>query len=287
MNNSLNPSQSPCLVASYLGSPCSPGDYDVPKIKPGGYYLTVDAEVAQKCRCSWAEYNALQACAICQNGTARTWDSYSLNCTDFISDTYYPLEVAIPPETAIPVWVTTYPASWSGGIFNATEAHGLKNEGHGDITQENRNSQSHDTKKSNTGATVGAVVGGVALCLIVVGMWYFFVRRKRLRSAKGIWVAHTEQLDPILEVDTTITPFPAPTSELPPRGARSITGKHRRNVEEAGSSTHGLMLSNIEMSSAHSSDISGFTEDSSQATQTTHQDLPPPTYTSVVSPRYK
>ncbi|EJD00865.1 uncharacterized protein FOMMEDRAFT_157976 [Fomitiporia mediterranea MF3/22] len=285
MNNSLNPSQSPCLVAAYLRSPCTrDGNANVGALPPGSYQAPT-TNSSNKCLCSWAEYNTISACAVCQNGKALTWNFYTTNCKNLLSKTYFPLDTRIPALTAIPAWAGTDPSSWSGGIFNVTEAQNITNEGQPDITEDNRNPPFDGTNHSNTKIIVGAVVGGVAFCLIVAGLWYFVVRKRRRRAFRGIRTdieirsMFSEGSDHSPAIDTSISPLPI--SALPTE-TLAVAGKNRGNLGEPRSSTDGTILSSTEMSSTPNFDRHT-PEGTSGVLHSPERDMPPPTYTSIVS----
>ncbi|KIX99548.1 uncharacterized protein Z520_05124 [Fonsecaea multimorphosa CBS 102226] len=85
------------------------------------------------------------------------------------------------------------------------------------------------TKKSNVGAIVGGVVGGIALLAVILGLWYWFaVRRRRHPPAElaAETVDHKPPLEaasaPMFEVDDTsrtevegLSPKPVILAELP------------------------------------------------------------------------
>ncbi|KZV81111.1 hypothetical protein EXIGLDRAFT_392008 [Exidia glandulosa HHB12029] len=91
--------QSPCLVAAYLLGACSADlTWDVGPINlandssyaPPG---TDNPATFNPCGCSWAVYNLLQACAVCQGEMhIRTWPSWRMACTPAFlqQDTFFP-----------------------------------------------------------------------------------------------------------------------------------------------------------------------------------------------------
>ncbi|KAL5534813.1 hypothetical protein ACEPAG_1277 [Sanghuangporus baumii] len=195
MDNSLE--QSPCIVAAYLLAQCAGGNWDIDPIQNASvHYTPPTAGNANGCRCSWAVYNTLQACAFCQgenfDSAMLGWSGYSTNCTGSLlsNDTYYPTDTPIPDETAIPFWATTDPSTWHNALFDPSVAESIANENKPDITESSRDSS--NKKGSNTGAIVGGVVGGV-LGALALGLLFFFLRRRaRLRAghAQGANLKH-------------------------------------------------------------------------------------------------
>lgn len=190
MQNSLK--QDPCLVAAYLQSECASGSWDIQALANDSHYTTPNLD-ATACQCSWAVYNTIQACAFCQPAGGQTsiiaWPQYKTNCTNLLSNEYYPTNFSIPDQTAIPFWATEDPTQWNNQIFNASVAQALANEGHGDITQESRdgNGTSDSTsnsggKKTNSGAIAGGVVGGVVF-ITILGLVAFLLRKRRKRKS--------------------------------------------------------------------------------------------------------
>jgi len=206
--NSLN--QSPCIVAAYLGSPCAPnGNYDVPAIGPGLFYIP--SQIPSICECSTVTYSLYSACAACQDALIDPWTLYTQNCSKTSPDGQYAF--AIPPGTAIPKWA--YQLVTSTNRFNLTLAQqvgdkpenitsvsptitsstvipsttaGVGGGGGGGLTSTTTGtnsspSPSNTSSKSKStpiGAIVGGVVGGVGgLALIAGGLIFCLLRNKK------------------------------------------------------------------------------------------------------------
>ncbi|KAI0767134.1 hypothetical protein C8Q74DRAFT_1369974 [Fomes fomentarius] len=104
MSNSKG--QSPCLISSYLFTPCdSPEDSYVHALPQGFHYASPakDPTSANPCRCNTVIFSTLAACATCQGGAAfvRPWLEYSINCS-IVNPQEYP--ESIPSGTAVPAW---------------------------------------------------------------------------------------------------------------------------------------------------------------------------------------
>jgi len=211
--NSLG--QSPCLVAAYLGDPCSPdGDFDVPGIGPGFHYDPPD--IPQVCDCSTVTYSLLSACALCQDADVSPWSTFTENCTarSVSPDGEYPF--AIPFGTAIPNWA--YQPIISSNRFNVTLARmvGDSPENSTSISTSSSESptstqpsfispspspssplspttsrtsggtQTSPAHKSDAGVIAGSVVGGVAGLAIIGGLIAFFVIRDRKKTQQDL-----------------------------------------------------------------------------------------------------
>ncbi|KAI0716736.1 hypothetical protein C8Q76DRAFT_416190 [Earliella scabrosa] len=105
MMNSLG--QSPCLVTSWLSTPCyglNNNNSDIPAAGPGLVYQGpqgTDPFISTPCDCNTVLYSTLAACAICQGADIDPWPTYQTNCTS-VYDGSYP--EPIPDGTAIPAW---------------------------------------------------------------------------------------------------------------------------------------------------------------------------------------
>ncbi|KAH7344124.1 hypothetical protein B0J17DRAFT_645366 [Rhizoctonia solani] len=158
--NSLN--QSPCLVASYLGSVCRPDNtWRVPSLSGGSTYYVSGSST--KCICTSVVWSLLAACSLCQGLDSSRWTVYANDCTtaDTSPPGIYP--VALPSGVAVPNWA--FYDYVTAGVFNQ-------------VIVEN------GSGGSNTGAIVGGVVGGV-LGIALVALIAFFVVRKNKQAKPG------------------------------------------------------------------------------------------------------
>ncbi|KAL5508655.1 hypothetical protein ACEPAH_6274 [Sanghuangporus vaninii] len=157
MNNSK--SQSPCLVAEYLHAPCEPrGNGNVSAIVDDTYRPPT-AEGAEACGCSWALYNTLQACAVCQSDSNF---AFSTNCSSQLKQNteFYSSNEVISEQTAVQFWATRDTSMWDSGMFNSTQAEAIASECKEDITQENREAASGGVSASTSGSsTVSTEIG--------------------------------------------------------------------------------------------------------------------------------
>ncbi|KAM5540809.1 hypothetical protein V8D89_005453 [Ganoderma adspersum] len=209
MTNSKN--QNPCLVSSWLFTPCSsPSDSFVFPLTPGFHYNTPlnSSDSATPCRCNTILFSTIAACATCQGGANDIvpWILYSQNCSA-VSIQKYPEN--IPSGTAIPAWA--YLDVRINGTFDAAAAEAVAAQdlpestalpapsttqtsssntstpsplstttsgaASGTTAAVDDNSSS-GSKKSNAGAIAGGVVGGLA-GLALIGVAVFFALRFR------------------------------------------------------------------------------------------------------------
>ncbi|KAM5540811.1 hypothetical protein V8D89_005455 [Ganoderma adspersum] len=218
MFNSRN--QNPCLVSSWLFTPCSsPSDSFVFPLTPGFHYNTPlnSSDSATPCRCNTVLFSTIAACATCQGGEDDIvpWILYSQNCSSVFIQTY---PENIPSGTAIPAWAyldvrvngtfdptaaeavaaqnlpesTALPAP-SQTLSASTNNHGSPSTVRGGTissapTAAGDNSSS-GSKRTNAGAIAGGVVGGLAgVALIAAAV---FVLRKRSRRSAVLPVGNT------------------------------------------------------------------------------------------------
>ncbi|KAH9939080.1 uncharacterized protein BXZ73DRAFT_99756 [Epithele typhae] len=127
MSNSKG--QNPCLVVSWLLTPCnSPADSVVGPLGPEEHYVgpIATSTSATPCKCNTVYYSMIQACAACQGLSAfsQPWPTWSMNCTDpYAKAVIGQYSLKIPPGTSIPSWA--YLDITTSGIFNATAALAL------------------------------------------------------------------------------------------------------------------------------------------------------------------
>ncbi|KAI9067633.1 hypothetical protein FKP32DRAFT_1620132 [Trametes sanguinea] len=206
--------QSPCLVASYLLTPCSTTAASwVFPLTPGYHYNTPtnSPTSATPCRCNSVFYSAISACATCQGEQLAVvpWTLYAENCTTvYVSK--YPDD--IPSGTSVPAWA--YIDVSKEGTFdpNAAQALALSdvpdstapsngptssiglNTSPPDATptgidspeptSDGSNSTSSSKKSVNIGTIVGGVVGGV-VGLLAIGLTIFFALRHKRNAARN------------------------------------------------------------------------------------------------------
>ncbi|KAH9939081.1 uncharacterized protein BXZ73DRAFT_76219 [Epithele typhae] len=146
MSNSKG--QNPCLVVSWLLTPCnSPADVRrgadsvVGPLGPEEHYVgpIATSTSATPCKCNTVYYSMIQACAACQGLStfSQPWPTWSMNCTDPYAEAVIgQYSLNIPPGTSIPSWayldITWRPVTHSArssvqtsGTFNATAALAL------------------------------------------------------------------------------------------------------------------------------------------------------------------
>ncbi|PIL36824.1 hypothetical protein GSI_00514 [Ganoderma sinense ZZ0214-1] len=210
MSNSKG--QSPCLISSWLFTPCSaPADSWVYPLSPGYHYNTPldNSQSATPCRCNTVLFSTIAACATCQGQEEYIvpWSTYSQNCSTVYVQKY---PATIPSGTSIPAWAyldittnntfnpaaaqavasqnapdSTAPstASQTAGATSLTAAPSATSGSNG-APSTGQNSGSTSKKSSNVGPIVGGVVGGIA-AIVLIGVVVFFVLRSRRNAARN------------------------------------------------------------------------------------------------------
>lgn len=184
MNNGMN--QSPCVVAAWEQEACGSNTWNIPALGSKLKYDPPNATTKNPCTCSWATYNLISACTVCQNSdNFVSWGTWLDNCdASYVSNTtYFPYDKddRLPNETAIPFWAATNPITWDSAKFNATQAQAIQNQGHADLNGAPVPTATSSPKKSDTGAIVGGVVGGLAVIALTVFVITCGVLRRRKR----------------------------------------------------------------------------------------------------------
>ncbi|KAI0750062.1 hypothetical protein C8Q80DRAFT_670079 [Daedaleopsis nitida] len=210
--------QSPCLISSYLFTPCAaPADTFVFPLGPGQHYATpVDEPTsANPCRCNTVLFSTIAACATCQGGGDYIvpWPTYSQNCSSpgpFIEE--YPED--IPSGTAVPAWAyldirltdNTFsvaaaqeaadqdlPESTAPAIPSPTSQVTVNSVATSQSTpasspsiplpQPSDSQTSSAQKSSNVGTIVAGLVGSLIGCAGVGVAVFFYLRYRRLKRA--------------------------------------------------------------------------------------------------------
>ncbi|KAF9560288.1 hypothetical protein CPC08DRAFT_708220 [Agrocybe pediades] len=177
----------PCVAAAQLGAICNFGNYNIPPVTGGNYDIPgakTNSTPATFCTCSWAFYNLLSACTVCQNAEfasrVPTYSAFAVNCAGSESTTYFPSNITLPDGVAIPFYATTDPSTWpNGGKFDQTAAKQIADTNHADVTASSSAPAPHK-KSSNVGAIVGGVVGGLVVIAIAAAIAFYILRRGRM-----------------------------------------------------------------------------------------------------------
>ncbi|CEL59228.1 hypothetical protein RSOLAG1IB_03161 [Rhizoctonia solani AG-1 IB] len=225
--NSLG--QSPCLIASYLGSVCrSDNTWRVPALTGGSVYYTSGS--SNKCICTSVVWSLLAACSLCQELDSSRWAVYSNDCTtaDIARPGTYP--IAIPPNVTVPNWA--YYDFVTSGVFNlniaqqqsgpesaappgptntsTTAASSLTSYSTYSSTSPVPTSNDPSSSSPNTGAIVGGVLGGVLGIALLAAIAFIVVRKNR--SSKPGPHGLPPSLDPANPALPTTQYAGAPTS---------------------------------------------------------------------------
>ncbi|KAM5540808.1 hypothetical protein V8D89_005452 [Ganoderma adspersum] len=222
MSNSRG--QSPCLVSSWLFTPCStPSDSYVNPLPSGYHYATPlnTTASANPCRCNTVLFSTIAACATCQGGQdfIVPWFIYSQNCSTIYIQKY---PENIPSGTAIPAWAyleVRVNNTFDPAAAQAVAAQNLPESSAPPAPSTTQAASSTDTptslsmttngaasgtstatgdasspgsKKSNAGAVAGGVIGGLT-GFVLVGLTASFIVRLRARrnAVTGDTLEHT------------------------------------------------------------------------------------------------
>ncbi|KIM87188.1 hypothetical protein PILCRDRAFT_815663 [Piloderma croceum F 1598] len=226
MNNSLH--QSPCVVGAYMLGVCNSGEFTVLPLAPSHHYTGPTAGQANPCQCSTVVYSLISACGACQNRTVEAWSAWQTNCS-----VVYPQQFpgTIPSVTRVPAWA--YLDVVKSDAFNATAAKadrsapestgaGPKPTGsfsttttssptptpsisggndsgtNGSNTTGGDSSSATTSKKSPAGAIAGAVIGVLGGLAIIATLVFFFIRRRRAKTAPSATYAYNAHSDAAL-----------------------------------------------------------------------------------------
>lgn len=180
--------QSPCLTAAYTIGPCASLNYNVPALTGSDQYGPPANSTVNACICSWAVYNLLSACTLCQGhqSSIPSWTSWIQNCGGSVSSTRpYPENVTIPQDITFPNWAAQNPTSWPEQRFDGNAAKTYAVQRPGDWTDPSSPKASQSTKHgSNVGAIAGGVVGGVVVLAIGIAAALFLYCRNQKRKAQ-------------------------------------------------------------------------------------------------------
>lgn len=176
---------SPCQVTSSVNAVCNNGNWIVPALPANNSYNNPSpaSGTASLCTCSWASYNLISACTVCQGigQETPTWTVYSAQCAGFLSDTFFPSNITLPDGVAIPAWAQADPVTaWDGQTFNAFQAQQIADENKPDFVGGSSNGGTAPGHKStNVGAIVGGVIGGLIVIASAALAAFWIIRRKQ------------------------------------------------------------------------------------------------------------
>ncbi|KIY64339.1 hypothetical protein CYLTODRAFT_425309 [Cylindrobasidium torrendii FP15055 ss-10] len=189
MNNEAG--LSPCLVWAHVMTSCGTEDFDVLALPTNSHYDPPGEgkNEPSECSCSWAGYNLMGACTVCQDtdGGINAWGPWKKGCpdSDLSNTTYFPYDHQYTLDVKLPYWASEDPMTWTNSRFDAVACKALDDQGHADLDGSELSGGSGGSDSSSStpvGPIVGGVVGGVALIIAIVLAWWFFRRRQRLRN---------------------------------------------------------------------------------------------------------
>ncbi|KAF8337683.1 hypothetical protein F5887DRAFT_528936 [Amanita rubescens] len=164
---------SPCLLAITLYASCFTRNWNLKRIGPK--FRIPNSSRANFCTCSWAVYNLLGACTVCQNSTnIPDWNAYTMHCGNYLTDTSFPTDKVVPlNHTLLPYWATIYPATWTDEQFNVTQAQAMHNSNHPDVHLSIPTATTHKSISVSAVAAGGAVGGVIGAVLIAVAIFLY------------------------------------------------------------------------------------------------------------------
>ncbi|KAH9853900.1 hypothetical protein C2E23DRAFT_100166 [Lenzites betulinus] len=224
MNNALG--QNPCAVSSWLLRPCSGPN--------GGFiaglahqYDFYSFDTPTPCICNTVFYDTLYACAACQGAEPPIlwWQDFSADCNQtFVSS--YPEDV--PDGTSIPEWAYTNdrvigrfaakemagnhdPDSTASGSYVPEATSGSKAPASGGTGSSAGPSAASGSKHKSNVALIGGVVGGVVGAILIGGVVFYVIRRRRRQSYRSMRAARGTLDEPNYNMSTYVSaPYDAP-----------------------------------------------------------------------------
>ncbi|KAG9039611.1 hypothetical protein FRB95_009191 [Tulasnella sp. JGI-2019a] len=155
--------QSPCLIAAYLQGACfNDESWTINALGPDESYMPPDIGSVNPCQCNTVTYNALSACAACQNSPWVDFHAWIVSCPVNSVQVGYPF--SIPNGTALPAWTLL---DTSGGTFDVNAA--LKIASNGTRTSMYSNPQS---SWLDPGAIAGIVIAGLFVIILLIAIFY-------------------------------------------------------------------------------------------------------------------
>ncbi|KAG2134593.1 uncharacterized protein EDB93DRAFT_842592 [Suillus bovinus] len=203
MDNSQG--NSPCLTVAYVEGACTGNNYVQPILINGYSYSLPNSSTANECYCSWASYNLMMACALCQettNVSVWEWPQWASGCATNPSWTqeYFPSGYTLAGDASIPYWAITNPTTWTYETFNIQDANATYQNNPFDTTPSASSSSissssSHSTtssKSTDVDAIIGGTLGALAsLSLFAVGA-YLVYRRHMYKKGQYASVMHRQ-----------------------------------------------------------------------------------------------
>lgn len=184
---------SPCQLTARLIAPCHGGNWNIRDLPADNVkYEPPEGPEAESCSCSWAVYNLISACAICQGKPQAviTWSDYKLQCPPAVvsNESFYPADGRLSDDVKFPIWATKDPGSWRGSTFNFGEANDLYGSA-SDVSQPSDpatgDQKPSESSSSSAGPIAGGVVGGVVVVLAAAALAFFLLKRHR-KKAGGV-----------------------------------------------------------------------------------------------------
>ncbi|KAG5717297.1 hypothetical protein E4T56_gene15446, partial [Termitomyces sp. T112] len=175
---------SPCVLAATVYGTCAGSTWVLRPLDSGTHYDPPAGDLVNQCSCSWAAYNLVSACTVCQGfeQSVLTWPFYATNCSGQTSNQYFPSTQALPDDIGIPFYAANNPTTWNDQRFNIEQAREIHDQGHHDVVQ----SLPQKSSSPPVGAIVGGVIGGLAVIAIACGLAFYMYRKKHKQTAPSV-----------------------------------------------------------------------------------------------------
>jgi len=208
--------QTSCDVASSLLAVCYGAPFPVEALPESSHYLGPSLQDANICQCSTVTYSLMSACGACQGMSYLSWSVWSANCPTVYLSAF---PEAIPVGVAVPGWAylnvtvddnfdqtlakqdanltesTAIPSPTSSAVktivaktssstlAKSTQATSTPSAVSPSASSGDSSSPALSLKQSN--ALGGGVVGGLAGLLVISGLLFWYIHRRRRLTRNG------------------------------------------------------------------------------------------------------
>lgn len=224
--------QTPCDVASSLLAICNNGPFPVDALPDSTHYLGPSLQDANPCQCSTVTYSLMSACGACQGRTYLSWSVWSANCPT-VSLSSFP--EPIPAGVAVPGWAyldvqanDDFDQSLAKQDANLTESTAAPSPTSSVVKSTAAKTSSSTIAKSTTAPTTptlttstipspsassedssssaapirkentigGGVVGGLVGLMLICGVLFWYIHRRRRFASDGQPLPSPNATDP-------------------------------------------------------------------------------------------
>ncbi|KDR73490.1 hypothetical protein GALMADRAFT_227940 [Galerina marginata CBS 339.88] len=225
--------QTPCDVASSLLAICNNGPFPVDALPESTHYLGPSLQNANPCQCSTVTYSLMSACGACQGRTYLSWSVWSANCPTVSLSSFPEL---IPTGVAVPGWAyldvkanDNFDQSLAKQDANLTESTAIPSPTSSVVKSTAAKSSSSTVVKSTSGFTTatattsilpspsassagdssssasrikkenaigGGIVGGLVGLMVICGLFFWYIQRRRRFARDGQPLPSLNATDP-------------------------------------------------------------------------------------------